>query len=289
MRKKRLFSEWIETFTDTIANYNYFIDFQSICNNADKYKLEINMMNSLVGNHNIEKDFIKLIKKYPEVINCIPTLLAVRANEISILDNNGNKYLYNFDQLSYSPEQYAVFMKETGLFELLENKIIKNLYDYVLGVETGLNSNARKNRSGHIMVNLVENFIIKTGYKKEESYFKEMNSDQIITMWNLDVPTENIINKEKKRFDFVVKTNKYIYGIETNFYHGGGSKLNETARSYKLLAEELNKIKGFKFIWITDGYGWKTVRNGLEDAFNTIENIYNINDIKNGILKKLLK
>ena len=284
---KRNFAEWLLTFTDSIANYRYYIDFETIYKNAEIYKVELNMMNSLIGSKNIERDFEYLTNKYPEVIKCIPTLLAVRQSEIIILDDEGNKFEYNFRKMNYSVEQYKVFMRETGLFDLLENHLVNNLYDYVLGVECGLNSNARKNRGGHLMEDLVEKFIQKAGFKKGETYFKEMYLQEIENKWKLDMSFISNQNQATKRFDFVVKTDNCIYGIETNFYASGGSKLNETARSYKMLAEESKKVDGVTFIWFTDGQGWISARKNLEETFNVLDTMYSIDDLDNGILNNL--
>ena len=286
---KRNFAEWLLTFTDSIANYRYYIDFETIYKNAEIYKIELNMLNSLIGSKNIESDFEKLVNKYPEVIKCIPTLLAVRQSEIIVLDDDGNKFEYSFKKMNYNVEQYIVFMRETGLFELLEKHLINNLYDYVLGVECGLNSNARKNRGGHLMEDVVERFIQKAGFKKNETYFKEMYLQDIEEKWKLDMSFISNQNQATKRFDFVIKTDKCIYGIETNFYASGGSKLNETARSYKMIAEEAGKVVGFEFVWFTDGMGWISARNNLKETFDNMEHIYNIADMKNGIMKEIFK
>ena len=286
---KRNFAEWLLTFTDSIANYRYYIDFETIYKNAEIYKIELNMLNSLIGSKNIEKDFRNLVEKYPNVIKCIPTLLAVRQSEIIVLDDDGNKFEYSFKKMNYDVEQYIVFMRETGLFELLEKHLINNLYDYVLGVECGLNSNARKNRGGHLMEDAVEKFIQKVGFKKGETYFKEMYLQDIEEKWKLDMSFISNQNQATKRFDFVIKTDKCIYGIETNFYASGGSKLNETARSYKMIAEEAKKVIGFEFVWFTDGMGWISARNNLKETFDNMEHIYNIADMKNGIMKEIFK
>ena len=285
---ERNFAEWLLTFTDSIADYKYYIDFETIYKNANKYKVELNIINSLVGSKNIEKDFIELVKKYPEVLKCIPTLLAVRQNEIKVLDNDGNRFEYNFDNMNYSVEQYSVFMKETGLFDLIGSHIINNVYDYVLGVESGLNSNARKNRGGHLMEDLVESFIKKAGFIKNETYFKEMYLQDIEKKWKLDMSFISNKNQSTKRFDFVVKTDNCIYGIESNFYASSGSKLNETARSYKMIAEESKNIISFKFVWFTDGIGWYSAKNNLQETFDIMDDIYNIYDMKNGIMKEIL-
>ena len=286
---KRNFAEWLLTFTDSIANYKYYIDFETIYKNAEIYKIELNMLNSLIGSQNIEQDFENLIHKYPEVLKCVPILLAVRQTEIIVLDDEGNKFEYNFKNMNYNVEQYTIFMRETGLFDLLEKHLINNLYDYVLGVECGLNSNARKNRGGHLMENLVEKFIQRAGFTKDKTYFKEMYLQEIERRWKLDMSFISNKNQATKRFDFVIKTDKCIYGIETNFYASGGSKLNETARSYKMIAEEAKRVVGFEFVWFTDGMGWISARNNLRETFDNMEHIYNIADMKNGIMKEMFK
>ena len=286
---KRDFAEWLLTFTDSIANYKYYIDFETIYKNAEIYKVELNMLNSLIGCQNIEQDFENLVKKYPEVLKCVPTLLAVRQTEIIVLDDEGNKFEYNFKNMNYNVEQYTVFMRETGLFELLEKHLINNLYDYVLGVECGLNSNARKNRGGHLMEDLVEKFIQRAGFEKDKTYFKEMYLQDIERRWKLDMSFISNKNQATKRFDFVIKTDKCIYGIETNFYASGGSKLNETARSYKMIAEEAKRVVGFEFVWFTDGMGWISAKNNLRETFDNMEHIYNIANMKNGIMKEIFK
>ena len=196
---KRNFAEWMLTFTDSIADYKYYIDFETIYKNANKYKVELNIMNSLVGSKDIEKEFIELVKKYPEVLKCIPILLAVRQSEIKVLDNDGNRFEYDFEKMNYKPEQYSVFMKETGLFDLIGNHIINNVYDYVLGVESGLNSNARKNRGGHLMEVLVEGFIQKAGFVKDKTYFKEMYLQDIEKKCKLDMSFVSNQNQATKK------------------------------------------------------------------------------------------
>ena len=290
----RDFNVWLSGFRDSIADYGYYIDFEKVHRNVDGIKVELNILNSLIGSKNIDADFENLMRKYPEVLKCIPLLLAVRANEIYCQDENGG-YLFQFDFEKYPPnshayyDRYKYFMHETGLFDLLANHIVNNLVDYATGVETGLDSNGRKNRGGHLMENLVESFIKKSGFVKDESYFKEMYIHQITDKWGVDLSAISNQGKTEKRFDFVVKTPDMIYGIETNFYGSGGSKLNETARSYKTLALETDTIDGFTFVWFTDGKGWTSARHNLEETFDVMEHIYNIKDLENGIITEVFK
>ena len=187
----------------------------------------------------------------------------------------------------YSIDDYVKFMRKIGLFDLLQNHLIHNIYDYVLGVEVGLDSNGRKNRGGHLMEDLVESYIIKAGYKKAVNYFKEIYLSEVEQKWDLDLSALSGNNTSTKRFDFVIKTDKQVYIIESNFYASNGSKLNETARSYKMLAEESKLVDGVTFIWITDGQGWNKAKRNLEETFNVLDTLYNIDDLDNGVLERL--
>lgn len=282
----RDFNKWLSSFKENIADYNYYVDFNKIHRNVDGIKVELNILNSLIGSNNIEGDFEKLLVKYPEILKCIPLLLAVRSKEIYAIDSDG-EFLYKFTRSNLNIEQYKVFMRKTGLFDLIENHIINNLVDYATGVETGLDSNGRKNRGGHLMENLVESYIQKAGFIKDKNYFKEMYIHLISDMWGIDLSLISNKGKMEKRFDYVIKTEDTIYAIETNFYRTSGSKLNETARSYKNIALESKGIEGFEFVWITDGKGWLSAKNNLEETFDVMEHIYNINDLENGAIEEL--
>lgn len=284
----RIFENWFSTFRPSIADYDYYIEFKKVHKNVDGIKVELNILNSLVGSKNVEVDFDNLIRKYPEVLKCIPLLLAVRAEEIYAIDRDG-AFKYNFKKPNLSVEQYKIFMRKTGLFDLIENHIINNLVDYATGVETGLDSNGRKNRGGHLMENLVESFIQKAGFVKNITYFKEMCIHEITDKWSIDLSAISNQGKMEKRFDFVIKTDNMIYGIETNFYGSKGSKLNETSRSYKTLALETDTIDGFTFVWFTDGKGWASARHNLEETFDVMEHIYNIKDLENNIINEVIK
>lgn len=283
---KRNFTAWLSTFRKSIADYGYYINFEKVHRNVDEIKVELSILNSLIGSRHIESDFDKLIARYPETLRCIPLLLAVRTNEIAAMDEDG-AYEFSFNEMNYGIAEYKMFMRKTGLFDLLENHILGNLIDYATGVETGLDSNGRKNRGGHLMENVVEKFIRKAGFIKNKNYFKEMYIHEITEKWDVDLSAISNEGRMEKRFDYVVKTPKQIYLIETNFYASGGSKLNETARSYKQIAQEVAGIKGVTFVWFTDGEGWISARNNLEETFDVLDTVYNIKDMESGIMKRL--
>lgn len=282
----RDFTLWLSSFRQSIADYQYYTDFDKVYKNINSIKVELNILNSLIGSPTIEEDFEKLLQQYPQVLKCIPLLLAVRSHEIYAIDADG-EFTYNFNTLNLPIEQYKIFMKKTGLFEMLSQHRIQNLVDYITGVEVGLDSNGRKNRGGHLMENLVEGFLQKAGFVPQQTYFKEMYIAQITQKWGIDLSSISNQGKMEKRFDFVVKTPSTVYGIETNFYASSGSKLNETARSYKTIALEAKNIPGFAFVWFTDGIGWNHARRNLQETFDVMEHIYNITDLEQGIIPKI--
>ena len=284
----RDFNEWLGRFRSSIADYGYYVDFNKVFGNVESVKVELNILNALIGSHNIETDFERLLNDYPKVLRCIPILLAKRETEIAATDETG-AFLYNFAKQNLEIEQYKTFMRKTGLFNLIENHIICNLVDYVTGVEVGLDSNGRKNRGGHLMENLVERHLQQSGFMKDISYFKEMYIRDIEKRWNIDLSAISNYGKAEKRFDFVVKTDNMVYGIETNFYISGGSKLNETARSYKTIATETSELDYFTFVWFTDGKGWESARHNLEETFDILPDVYNIDDMEHGIMGKIFK
>lgn len=287
---KRDFDQWIESFRSNIADYKYYVDFDKIYKNVENINIELNILNSLIGVKDFDGKFKKLCIEYPKILECIPILIAVRNNEIEIQEKDKSitynfKYHKNVVLDQYLIDDYLTFMIETGLKELIQNRIINNLVDYVLGVEVGLDSNGRKNRGGHLMENLLEKYIQELGVE----YYKEMYTKEIEDRWNMDLSLLTNAGDVAKRFDFVVKTNNQIYAFETNFYKSGGSKLNETARSFKNIAEEIDKIQGITFIWVTDGKGWISARHNLKETFDVLDTLYNINDLENGILNVVVK
>lgn len=283
---KRDFNEWLGHLRNSIASYDYYVDFPKVFTNVDSIKVELNILNSLIGEKNIAEAFKGILQRYPETLKCIPILLAVRKNEILILDD-GKDFEFSFKKMNYDIDAYTTFMEKSGLFDLMQHHVISNLIDYVTGIETGLDSNGRKNRGGHLMENLVERFIVKAGFERDVNYFKEMYIHEIVDKWNIDLSAISNQGKMEKRFDYVVKTDKMIYGIETNFYGSGGSKLNETARSYKTLAMESDTIDGFTFVWFTDGKGWTSAKHNLEETFDVLPHIYNIKDMEQGIMTEV--
>lgn len=252
---------------ETNQTLDFFCDFDKISRNFDNVKLSLCMLNSLIGSRNLRKSVEALWNRDPKAFTVMDILVAVRKRKkFKILDSFGN--CVPLESMFTSVESVMDFLKDTGLGDIFQQQKIKDLVDYVFGIETGLDTNARKNRSGHIMENTIANILTNAGipYRKEV-YSKEWTA------------ISEVLGNDGKCFDFVVEVPSKVYLIEVNFYSDGGSKLNEVARSYSEIAPKINSVEGFEFVWITDGIGWKSARNKLQEAYKIIPSIYNLTSI----------
>ncbi len=270
-------SEKFEKFMTPLRETNFtlkdYVDFPKVAANVESISIKLNQLNYLIGQEDMDMAVKRLWDENPKAFSVLDILIAVRSKDKKkAIDSTGNVHLLS--DYYKSPEQVIEFLNETGLTKVFQTKQIKNLVDYVFGVEVGLDSNARKNRGGHIMESIVANILNLNDIKfEQEVYYKKF--PEIV----------NALGIDNKRFDFVIRTYDKIYLIEANFYTGGGSKLNEVARSYSELAHKINAVPGFEFVWITDGIGWKSAKNKLEEAFEHVPGIYNLSNIHEFILK----
>lgn len=261
------FEVFMSQLKDTNQTLGFFCDFEKISQNVRNIEISLNMLNYLIGKTDIEAAVNDIWQRDSSAFNVMDILIAVRDDgKKKVIDSLGECVLLK--QLFTSPEGVVEFLNETGLTELLRSNRIKDLGDYVFGIETGLDSNARKNRSGHIMEDTVQ------------AIFEEANIQFGKEVYSSEYPLlTEVLGEDKKRFDFVIETPGKVYLIEVNFYSGGGSKLNEVARSYSDIAPKINSVDGFEFVWITDGIGWESARNKLQEAFSIIPSIYNLTTI----------
>ena len=206
----RDFNAWLSTMKDSVATWTYYTDFNKVYENVQKIKVELNILNSLIGSKNIEEEFKSIVNQYPNVLVVVPILLAKREAEIKVQDADGN-YVFNFVKMNYTVDQYALFMRNSGLFDLLQNHIINNLVDYVLGIEVGMDTNGRKNRTGHVMEDLVESYLIKAGLVKGKTYFKEMNASEVERRFHLDLSSLSNDGELEKRSLFLFREEIYAY------------------------------------------------------------------------------
>ena len=261
------FSTFMSQLKDTNQTLDFFCDFDKIHNNVENIKLSLCMLNSLIGTADLRSAVETIWRRDKSAFNVMDILIAVRSEgKKKVLNSLGKCVILN--SLFNSVDGVIEFLEDTGLAEVLQSQKITNLVDYVFGVETGLDSNARKNRSGHVMEDVVAEIFDNNNIK----YRKEVYSSEWTEM-------TQALGDDEKRFDFVIETPQKIYLIEVNFYSGGGSKLNEVARAYSDIAPKINAVEGFEFVWITDGIGWNSAKNKLQEAFNIIPSIYNLTSI----------
>ena len=271
---KEQFKIFLSQLSETNATLDYFVDFQKVIGNVRKIALKLNQLNYLIGKDNLEEAINELYEENPKVFEVLDILIAVRNKNTKILDNIGK--IVSLENYFTSPKSILEYICETRLAEVFKNKEITNLVDYVFGIEVGLDTNARKNRGGDNMSKAVSLL-----FDREEVYYKkEVNSTLFLDIESLGV--------DVKRFDFVIKTKKKTYLIETNFYNTGGSKLNEVARAYSEVAPKINQYENYEFVWITDGQGWLSAKNKLEEAYNAIPSVYNLTTL-NKFIEKVKK
>lgn len=265
------FNMFMSQLQETNQTLNFFCDFEKISNNVDDIKLSLCILNILIGTTDLRKSVETIWNRDKSAFGVMPILIAVRDEGRKMVLNSLNQCI-ELKSLFNSIDGVMEFIEDTGLGNLFRNRQIKDLVDYVFGIETGLDSNARKNRGGHVMEDAVAKLLTENGIQfRPEVYSRE---------W----PTLNaVLGEDEKRFDFAIETSSKIYLIEANFYNDGGSKLNEVARSYSELSPKINKVDGFEFVWITDGKGWCKAKNKLQEAYNIIPRVYNLTNVKDFI------
>lgn len=260
------FQTFMSQLIETNATLDFFSDFEKISANVETISIKLNQLNYLVGKEDMETAVRKLWDENSKVFTILDILIAVRSSDKKkAIARNGKIQL--IEKFFQTPEGVLEYLEDTGLKKVLQDKRVTNLVDYVFGVETGLDTNARKNRSGDIMGNTIAEIFHKNNIK----FRREVYSTEFAEM--------KCLGEDRKRFDFVIKTPTKTYLIEVNFYGSNGSKLNEVARSYSELAPKINQFDKYEFVWITDGIGWNSAKNKLEEAFYTIPSVYNLTTI----------
>lgn len=289
--QSEVFRYLLSTLKDSIKGWDYFVNWEKALGNVERIEIDLNIMNYLIGKQDIKEEFKGLLRKHPTTYKLIPLLIASRDRDFNILNPKSNN-IFNYDFFSFRDkdklteekiEKAAEFADSVGVLKLFENKTLKNVVDYVFGVEVGLDSNGRKNRSGVSMEGLVELFINNLCDKHNYEYIVQATATKIHERWKYHVT----VDKSERRFDFAVNNGQALYLIETNYYSGGGSKLKATAGEYKTLYDYI-KNDNNHFIWITDGEGWHTASRPLEETFNHTDYILNLDMIEKGLLEDII-
>jgi len=284
-----LFQQITKTFKDKgITLWDYFVNWEKVHKNIKPIEKELNLLNVLIGKDNIEQEVYDLIKEYPQVIKAFPFLIAFRSTSVSILIDETNFIYkdYDFKHRLMSDEDckdLTLFFMQSGLGNLMKDKKVKNLVDYITGVEVGLDSNGRKNRGGTLMENIVEKFVSQTCTELGLDYMAQANAKKIKDHWNIDI----VVDKSSRNIDFAINKNGKLYFIECNFYGGGGSKLKSTATEYVNMNAYWN-AQNITFIWVTDGAGWKSTLKPLREYFDKADYLLNLEMLKDNVLYNIL-
>jgi len=284
-----LFSLIMRSFKHKITRWDYFVNWLKVFENVDSIEVELNILNSLIGKDDIESESYKLIKKYPEIIRAFPYLIGVRENSIDILIDTRRFIYHHFDfstrQLSDDDcRQLAVFVVGSGIGKILRDKRVKNLVDYVTGVEVGLDSNGRKNRGGTLMEQIVEEYVLEACHKLGLEYMPQATARKIQSKWHINV----VVDKSSRQIDFAINNKGKLFFIECNFYGGGGSKLKSTATEYNQMNRYWNQ-QGISFIWVTDGAGWCNTSRPLREYFDKADYLLNLDLLSRDVLTGILK
>lgn len=279
------FNNLIGTFKSSIKTWDYFVNWKKVFANSSDLEIALNKLNYLLGKEDLESEFNKLYSSNPDIIKALPVLLAVRESKLEVFDKaTKNSEFFDFASKEKDSKKYFEFLNKSGLAKLFQKDGIKNLVDYVMGVEVGLDSNGRKNRGGTLMEEIVGEFIADFCKKNDYEYMPQARSTSIKNKWGVDVR----VDKSERSFDFAVfnPKNKKVKLFEANFYNGGGSKLKAVCGEFRSLFDEL-KSQDIDFIWITDGLGWHTTKRPLEETYNHNEYVFNLNMLESGVLNEL--
>ncbi len=282
---KKNFSNLINTFKSSIKTWEYFINWNKVFSHRSDLEIVLNKLNYLLGKENLKEEFVKLYSSNPDIIKALPVLLAVRENRLEVFDKvNKSVEFFDFSGKEKDAAKYFEFLNKSGLAQLFQKDGIKNLVDYVVGVEVGLDSNGRKNRGGTLMEEIISSYLTDFCNKNGYECLAQARPGAIKAKWGFDIK----IDKSERSFDFAIYNakNKKLKLFEANFYNGGGSKLKAVCGEFKALYDEL-KSQGIDFVWITDGLGWNTTKRPLEETYNHNEYVFNLNMLEGGVLNEL--
>lgn len=282
-----IFNHLIRSLRPGISDWEYFVNWDKAFYNTRAVESSLNIMNYLLGKDDFDTEFRYLAKKYPEIISMIPILIVrngSKSTNYQVVTVNGSSIgeeVFEFTNNIHSDDDInrAIhFIKNSGLIKIFANDGVKNLVDYVLGVEAGLSSNGRKNRGGKAMENVCEALL--RGLNIE--YISQASAGDIKNKLGFEIN-----DTEGRRFDFALKFNNKLFIIEVNCYSSGGSKLDKTASDYRSLQDDLKDQA--TFIWLTDGYGWLKTRNPLRKTFDHNDYILNIEMVNNGAFSEIIE
>lgn len=263
--KSTTFSTFCTQLLPTNRTLDFYIDVEKVLQNLRDFKIYLKQLDYLATENDFERAIHDLWRINKQCFCVLPILIAVREDKEILYDARGQ--LRSLSEFANDVNDVLQFFEHTGLKQMVQQKELQSFIDYVLGIEVGMGTNARKNRSGTLM---------------EKSIAKLFRDQNIAFTEQYSLPSTEalrILGKDKKRFDFCLPTREKTFLVEVNFYSTGGSKLNEVARSFSEVAARVNATDEYEFVWITDGQGWHSAKNKLEEAFGLIPRVYNLTTV----------
>ena len=275
------FESFVETLRPSLKLWDYFVNWDKVFRNTREIEIHLNLWNFLLGKDDFDTEFEVLLTQHPQIVRALPSMVVrdgSGSSSFDIIENiddpTAPELSFNFGQPANSPELRRAalqFVKQSGLVRLFAKDGVKNLVDFVLGVEAGVDSNARKNRSGTSMEKVVGAYLSAFTEARNLEFIEQATPRAIKAKWGISVP----VDKSSRRFDFAICDGTKLVLMEVNFYSGGGSKLKATAGEYVGLGELL-KVPQVEFVWVTDGIGWLTTLLPMKAAYEKLDFVWNL-------------
>lgn len=259
MNNKDKLVQYIESLEMTNIKLKDLINIDKVLKDVENVEINLNTLDYIITNN--EDEIIKritiLFHKDKSIFTVVPLLVASEIEKVFKINKNYLSFsalINNLDNLIYA-------FKETGLIRLITSGKIKRFVDYLTGVKVGLDSNARKNRSGKINENDIKEII-----ENELSKYSFLDIKYQLSGKSIEL-IKNDDKLKKKKFDVVIKNikNNKIVFIESSFYNTQGSKVSETARSYSDVYNAIKNYNDYLFIWVADGEGIKSIVELLKE------------------------
>ena len=284
---------FLSTLSITNRTPEYYVNWEKVNGGVKKHALALNTLNYLIGLNNLYEEAIQLFTQQPNLLEAVPVLFASRDVHLDVMevDEDESIFFYNLDFKNVDTtniQKYVDFMQKSGLLDFLKHSANRSMVDYAYGVEVGLDSNGRKNRSGKVMEDLLEGQLRAVADFYGYQTMTQATAHRMRQEWQVEVP----VDKSERKFDGALfdSHKRRLFLFETNYYGGGGSKLKSVAGEFKSLYNHvIQNSEGIEFVWVTDGQGWKTTAKPLSEAFAVIPNIFNINQLHHGYLREFTR
>ncbi len=286
----------LDFFMKTRSSLNflasYWFNFKNVDTNIKDYDTpDLYTLDYLIGKSENEMNLFFIER--PHLLKLVPKLLGIRdekfekqnKDKILKVQDVDKVYTLNFNKIeSNKIDLYLKFIKDSGLSTVLCGGLKKSVHDYAYGVEAGMDSNGRKNRSGSMGESYLESVLNQISNDSGWIAHGQTTYDSCVIWYNI-----HLDGFENRRFDGSLfnPSRKQLYLFEVNNFNSGGSKSKASATEFKDLHERFSRTN-HEFIYITDGKGWDSDKSHLKEAMEYIGKVFNYRMIESGYLKDYL-